>query len=127
MKTKTTLFAAIVVLISFCAWAQESQNTFEEHPLTISIVGASNYNDIRLIQTNLKRSIQITKLATSLASKGLVEFSGTYTGDKESLVDEIKGLAQDRFAVELSKQKGRDATAPLTVTLRKLAAEAPQE
>jgi hypothetical protein len=127
MKPRTLLFAAVVILISFCAQAQEAQYTVEEHSLTISIVGAASYNDIRLMQSNLKRSIQITRLATSLASKGLVELTGTYTGDKDSLVDEIRGLAQDRFSVAVSKQKRNDSEAPLTVTLRKLAAGAPQE
>lgn len=122
MKIKIFFITICAALLFFPAYGQESQPS-QEYPLTITIIGAASYNDVRFLQTNLKRSAQISGLTPTLSSRGLSEFSGNYRGPVESLIDEIKGLAQDRFAVETPKQKGRQSSNTLSVTLRKLTSE----
>lgn len=121
---KQKIFLALFLIFSFSSFGQETQ-TSDEYPLTITVVGTNNYSDVNLIIKNLKRSLQIGRLSLSLSSKDLSEFSGSYRGSAESLVEEIQGLAQDRFAVEVSKQKGKQSPNMLSITLRKLPSETP--
>ena len=118
MKQKLVIFTTVFLILSSWAFGQELN---ENYPITIAIVGTASYNDVNLILKNLKRSQQINRLTISLSSKGLVELSGTFHGVKESLIEEISGLAQDRFTVEVQKQKGKQTTPSLSITLRKIA------
>jgi len=118
MKKICAFAASLALLLCALSYAQESG----EKPLSIAIVGVKNYNDVNLMIKNLKRSQQIKDLTVSLSSRELTELSGNYQGSQESLMEEIAGLAQDRFEVELSK-KSRKADAPLAITLRKIKAE----
>ncbi len=122
MKIKT-LVLTIFALLSFLAAAQAQESQLSEDlPLSVTVIGAANFNDVRYLITNLKRSAQVTRLSPTLSSKGLIEYQGSYHGSSESLVDEIRGLAQDRFAVETPKQKGNKSAGQLSLTLRKITA-----
>ena len=118
-------FIVLSVLISAPLFAQEpGGNSMEEYPLTVAIVGTASYSDVNVMIKNLKRSSQIGRLSASQSKRDLSEFSGTYKGSPESLIDEVRGLAQDRFAVEVPKQKGKQSGA-LNLTLRKISSETP--
>jgi hypothetical protein len=121
MKKKIFLF--IFLFSCFCLPAY-TQNSGENYPLVIAIVGTTNYNDVSTILKNLKRSSQVSHLTISLSSKGLIELSGSYHGERDSLVDEVRGLAQDRFSLELQKQKGKQTSNAISITLRKLTPQA---
>jgi hypothetical protein len=121
MKKKIFL---LIFLFSCLGSPVYAQNSGENYPLTIAIVGTTNYNDVSAILKNLKRSPQVSQLTISLSSKGLIELKGSYHGERDSLVDEIRGLSQDRFSLELQKQKGKQASNAISITLRKLTPQA---
>lgn len=117
MKKISLTFICIMLLFSIGAIGQE-----EEQPLTIAIVGTTSYNDVNLIIKNLKRSSQISRLSVSLSSRELTELSGSFHGSSESLIEEMQGLAQDRFSVETPK-KGKKPGSAFSITLRKITAQ----
>ncbi len=119
MKIPNVLIAALSVILPVALHAQDASVGAEELPLKIAVVGTTNYTDINLIQKNLKRSSLIADLSTTLSSRELYEFSGRYRGAPEAVIEEVAGLAQDRFSVESPKKIKQGA--PLTITLRKIA------
>jgi len=121
MKKKLFIFPFFLLIFPLSLSGQEVVN----YPVAIAIVGTSNYNDVDFVLKNLRRSSQISQLSIVLESKGLVELKGTYRGLSEGLIEEIRGLAQDRFAMEIQKPKGRQPSGFLSVTLRKLSQRTP--
>jgi len=117
MKKLSIIFVSFLLLFSLGAVGQE-----EEQPLSIAIVGTTSYNDANLIIKNLKRCPQINRLSVSLSSRELTELSGSFHGSTDTLIEEIQGLAQDRFSVETPK-KTKKSGAPFVITLRKMAAQ----
>lgn len=124
MKRIPVILALFVLLAAPLAAQETSVVPAEEYPFTIAIVGTTNYSDVNVLIKNLKRSSQIGRLSASTSKRELSEFTGTYKGSRESLIDEITGLAQDRFAVELPKQKGKQSGV-LNITLRKITESKP--
>ena len=123
---KKIIFIIIILLFSspHILLGQESSQVVSSYPINIAVVGAANYDDVRFVLNNLKRSSQISQLVISTSSRGYVELSGIYNASKETLVEEISNLVQDRFSTEVIKQKGRQTSNNLSVTLRKLASSA---
>lgn len=119
MRKQILLTAIFIFAVPFCAQGQETALFAESHPLKIAIVGSAKYQDVSFVITNLKRSSQINKLVVSTSGRNLVRLSGDYNGSKESLIDEITNLSQDRFHVEVIKPK-RYSPDTLSVTLKKL-------
>ena len=95
---------------------QEAAN----YPLNITIVGTTKYQDTDFIIKNLKRSPQVEGLVISTSGRNLVELEGFYHGSRDSLIEEINGLAQDRFEMEVQKPGGKRSGEDLSVTLKKL-------
>lgn len=83
--------------------------------IKISIVGTSSYGDVKFIVDGIKRSGQVNKLVTSLSGRGLVELSGAFIGDPETVISDLQNLSQDRFEFEVTQREPI-----LLLTLRKL-------
>lgn len=112
-----------IALVCFYSLPAQSQEAVETFPISIAVIGTSSYSDVDFVLKNLKRSSQINQLSVALSSKGLVELKGSYKGQQDAMIDEIKGLASDRFAVEVGKQKGKQTSGALSITLRKITAQ----
>lgn len=124
-KKNTAIFVLILAGFLICGRlsGQEDQESGppEIYPLKIAIVGTSRYQDTNFIVSNLKRSSQVLGISLSVSGRDFIEFKGRYSGSPDSLVEEIRGLAQDRFTVEVEKTKRSSPKNTLSITLKKIA------
>lgn len=106
--------ALVIIVLIFCNAAVSFSEEGNQR-VTLSIVNATKFEDVNFVLTNLRRSSQVSGLSISLSSKNLVELSGNYLGETESLIAEVQGLAQNRFSFEITKKPPN-----LLITLKKL-------
>lgn len=124
-KKSFIIFALMLVGCLVCGQSlgqeQEEESAAPEiYPLKIAIVGTSRYQDTNFIVSNLNRSSQVLGISLSVSGRDFIVFKGRYSGSPESLVEEIRGLAQDRFEVEVEKNKKSSPKNALSVTLKKI-------
>lgn len=117
MKKIFCLSVILIILSASFSGAEESASQ-EILKLNITFLGSSHYSDVNFMIKNIKRSSQIISLVPSGSTRGVVSFSGAFHGPSESLIEEIKGLAENRFSIEIPKQK-KDS---ISITLRKITA-----
>jgi hypothetical protein len=124
-KNYLTTPAAILACFFICGLSAGQEiseaGPVESHPLKIAIVGTARYQDTNFIVSNLKRSPQILEISVSTSGRDLIELSGRYSGPPDSLIEEITGLAQERFTVEIEKRKRSPSRDSLSITLKKIA------
>lgn len=108
----------IVKLILICALlapvgtpAQAQSENF-----TVILLGTRHYSDADIIKKNIQKLPSVKNFQPSISSQKHVEFSGTFSGDKDSFVADIESLAADRFVIQSKNDKNRG----LVITLRKI-------
>lgn len=118
------ILAAISIFLMLCgsfgalAESKEDAKNFEITPFTLLIVGTRHYSDVDVIRTNLKKMPSVHEFVEKISSQNHIEFSGTYSGDDNSLIEDIQSLAADRYIVQSKSYKDRG----LVITLRKIPA-----
>lgn len=123
MRVKQFL-AAISICIVFLgslvavAESKEEAATPESVSFTLLIVGTRHFSDIEVIKTNLQKMPAVHGFAQKISSQNHIEFSGTYSADRDSLIEDIQSLAADRYVVQTKYYKDRG----LMITLRKISA-----
>lgn len=86
---------------------------------TLLIVGTRHYSDITVMEKNIRRIPKMQRLVQTVSNQNHVQFTGTYSGDADSLLADIQGLAADRFEVQSRDDRARG----LVITLRKIQAD----
>lgn len=84
-------------------------------PFTIIISGTRSYSDIDSVRKSIQKIPSMQKFVETVSSQNHVQFVGLFTGDPNSLVASIEGVAADRFEI----QSKDDKTRGLVITLRK--------
>lgn len=117
---RNIIFASLVISIfatSAGAFAQAKGEAVSNEPLpfTILIVGTRHYSDVDVIKLNIQKMPSVRNFTQKIASQNHTEFGGIYSGDVETLTQDIEGLAADRFEVKTKNYKDRG----LVITLRK--------
>lgn len=116
------LIIAAVLGASLPAFAKPGEETSapESTPFTLLIVGTRHFSDVDVVKTNIQKMPAVRGFAQKVSSQNHIEFSGTYSGNVDSLVEDIEGLAMDRYTVQSKSYKDRG----LVVTMRKIPAGA---
>lgn len=116
MRKEISLIAALASIFAAAASGAEEPSPPEQTPFVLAITGTRHRADVEAISKNAARIRGVSGLIETSASQNRVEFSGVYSGDVQSLLADIEGLAQDRFEVHSKPDKG----GRLVITLRKL-------
>lgn len=123
LTMRQIIFAALIVsifVLSAGAFAQAKEEAVsnavnEPLPFTLLIVGTRHYSDVDVIKSNLQKMPSVRNFTQKIASQNHMEFGGIYSGDALTLIQDIEGLAADRFEVKTKNYKDRG----LVITLRK--------
>ena len=96
-----------------------SQPAAEATPFTLIIVGTRHYSDVDVMRRNIARIPLMRRFVQAVSSQKHIQFLGLFGGTEEGLLEDIRGLASDRFDVGIRK----DRTLGLVVTLKKMEAK----
>lgn len=111
-------FAAAPAFGQEQAASSYSQPSPEAMPFTLIVVGTRHYSDVDVMRRNIARIPMMRKFVQTVSSQKHVQFSGSFSGTEEGLVEDIRGLAAERFDVGTRKDKSLG----LVITLRKIGA-----
>lgn len=105
------LILICALLTPFGTFAQMQPENF-----TIILLGTKHYSDVDIIKKNIQKLSSVKNFQPLISSQKHVEFSGTFSGDKDSFVADVESLATDRFVIQSKNDKNRG----LVITLRKI-------
>ena len=114
---KRLLLSIAAALLCSTAIAQDAWETLQ---VKITLLGTSHREDVQIMTSNLSKVAGMQNFAPTVIAKKHFEFAGTYNGNPQDLIADVKSLASDRFSVN---SKNRSGT--LTMTLRKIEPPAP--
>jgi hypothetical protein len=83
---------------------------------TVDLLGTPHFEDVGVIQSGLEKADGIESIYVARSSRNFVRLKGVATCKREQLLNDLKGLAQDRFNVEVEDK----ADGSLIITLRKI-------
>ncbi len=105
--------SAFVTIALFIAATLGSPPT---HSFTVDILDTKNFGDVNTVLAGLQRADGVNEVSVVRSNRNFVKLAGTMEGDAEHLINDIKGLSQDRFSVKARNLE--DGT--LAITLRRL-------
>jgi hypothetical protein len=82
---------------------------------TIDLLGTPHFDDVGTIQNGLERADGVESIHVSRSNRNFVRLEGIATCERKQLLNDLNGLAQDRFEVEVEDK----TDGSIIITLRK--------